>query len=67
MESQQPSQPELSPEAVEQKMVEESQKAGIPAFQFDPDAPPSKKLEQVEAVSCYCCRLCPVAASRDIY
>ncbi|EEQ86686.1 hypothetical protein RJZ56_006914 [Blastomyces dermatitidis] len=48
MESQQSQPPAVSPETIEKKMVEESEHVGIPAFQFDPDAPPSKKAEQVE-------------------
>ncbi|KAL2369755.1 hypothetical protein RJ035_005949 [Blastomyces gilchristii] len=48
MESQQSQPPAVSPKTIEKKMVEESEHAGIPAFQFDPDAPPSKKAEQVE-------------------
>ncbi|ODH23066.1 hypothetical protein ACO22_05420 [Paracoccidioides brasiliensis] len=41
--------PELLPETIEKNLVEESKKAGVPAFQFDPDAPNSKKEEQVKA------------------
>ncbi|KAK2814670.1 hypothetical protein FQN49_008114, partial [Arthroderma sp. PD_2] len=36
------------PESVEKRVVEESEKAGIPAFQFDPDASPEKKAEQAK-------------------
>ncbi|OAX81636.1 hypothetical protein ACJ72_04025 [Emergomyces africanus] len=47
MESQQTQPPvEVSPKTVEKNMVEESKKAGISAFQFDPDASPSEKAEQ---------------------
>ncbi|KKZ61256.1 hypothetical protein EMCG_04129 [[Emmonsia] crescens] len=49
MASQQNQPPGASAETIEKNMVEESKKAGIPAFQFDPDAPTSKKLEQVES------------------
>lgn len=41
----------ISPEDVEEKLVEESKKAGTVAYQFDPDASPEKKSEQVESVS----------------
>lgn len=34
----------------ENKIVEESQRAGIPAFQFDPDASPAAKAAQAGAV-----------------
>ncbi|KAF3483927.1 uncharacterized protein GIQ15_03251 [Arthroderma uncinatum] len=37
-----------SPESVEKKLVVESEKAGVPAFQFDPDASPEKKAEQAK-------------------
>ncbi|OJD12632.1 hypothetical protein AJ78_06804 [Emergomyces pasteurianus Ep9510] len=46
MESQRTQSPEVLPETIEKNMVEESKKAGIPAFQFDPDDSPSKKAEQ---------------------
>lgn len=39
-----------APEAIEQKLVDESKKAGVPAFQFDPDASPEKKAEQAKMV-----------------
>ncbi|EGE01667.1 membrane bound C2 domain-containing protein [Trichophyton equinum CBS 127.97] len=35
-------------ETIEQKLVDESKKAGVPAFQFDPDASPEKKAEQAK-------------------
>ena len=41
----------VTAEAAEKKMVEESKKAGVPAFNFDPDATPAQKLAQVKAVS----------------
>ncbi len=40
----------VSPEAAEKKIVEESKKAGIPAFQFDPNASMEQKKAQVRAV-----------------
>ncbi len=40
----------VSPEAAEKKIVEESKKAGVPAFQFDPDASMEQKKAQVRAV-----------------
>lgn len=39
-----------APETIEQKLVDESKKAGVPAFQFDPDASPEKKAEQAKMV-----------------
>lgn len=42
----------LTPENVEEKLVEESKKAGTVAYQFDPDASVEKKSEQVASVSC---------------
>lgn len=35
----------------QQKMVEESKNAGVPAFTFDPDATPEQKRAQAQAVS----------------
>ena len=35
----------------EKKIVEESQKAGVAAFHFDPDATPEQKAAQARAVS----------------
>ncbi|KAL2808922.1 C2 domain-containing protein [Aspergillus granulosus] len=39
----------IQPETVEQKLVDESRKAGIPAYQFDPDASPEAKAAAAEA------------------
>jgi hypothetical protein len=36
----------------QKKMVEESKKAGVPAFTFDPNATPEQKAAQARAVSC---------------
>ena len=35
----------------QKKMVEESKKAGVPAFTFDPNASPEEKAAQARAVS----------------
>lgn len=35
---------------VERKIVTEGQKAGVPAFHFDPDASPEEKAAQARAV-----------------
>lgn len=46
-----PLDPKLSKERAEEtenKIVEESVAAGVPAFKFNPDAPPSAKREQVK-------------------
>ena len=40
----------VTPEAAEKKIVEESKKAGVPAFNFDPDASMEQKKAQVRAV-----------------
>ncbi|PGH12434.1 hypothetical protein AJ79_04270 [Helicocarpus griseus UAMH5409] len=37
-----------SPETIEKRLVEESKRAGAPAYQFDPDAPISEKEDQVK-------------------
>lgn len=44
-------QSDLNPEAVEKALLEESRKAGAPAYQFDPDATPEEKAAAVKAVS----------------
>lgn len=36
-------------------MVQESKKAGVPAFSFNPDASPEEKKAQVRAVRVYTC------------
>lgn len=41
----------FSAEDVEKVLVEESKKAGAPAFQFDPNASPEEKAAQARAVS----------------
>lgn len=38
------------PELIEKKLVDESKRAGVPAYQFDPDASPEKKAEQARMV-----------------
>ncbi|KAL2010877.1 hypothetical protein VTN00DRAFT_3595 [Thermoascus crustaceus] len=42
-------QSDLNPEAVEKVLLEESRKAGAPAYQFDPDATPEEKAAVVKA------------------
>lgn len=42
---------QVRPETVEKVLVEESKKAGAPAFQFDPNAPPEEKAAAAKAVS----------------
>lgn len=39
-----------SPEDAEKAITEESKKAGVAAFQFDPDATPEEKAAQARAV-----------------
>jgi hypothetical protein len=41
----------LSAEAAEKTVVEEATKAGVAAYQFDPDSSPSEKHEQIKSVS----------------
>lgn len=43
--------PDIAPEAVEKVLVNETQKAGAPAYQFDPDASPEQKAAAAKAVS----------------
>jgi hypothetical protein len=40
----------VQPETVEKKLVDETRKAGLPAYQFDPDASPEEKAAEAEAV-----------------
>jgi hypothetical protein len=42
----------IPPELAEKKLVEESRKAGVPAFQFNPDDSPQAKAEAAKSVSC---------------
>lgn len=42
----------VSAEDAERKIVEESRKAGVAAFTFDPDATPEQKRAQARAVGC---------------
>ncbi|KAL3479044.1 hypothetical protein BJX99DRAFT_89862 [Aspergillus californicus] len=39
----------INPEVVEQKLVDETRKAGIPAYQFNPDASPEAKAAAAES------------------
>jgi hypothetical protein len=41
----------IRPELVEKVLVEETRKAGVPAYQFDPDASTDEKRAVVRAVS----------------
>lgn len=45
----------VTAEDAEKKIVEESRKAGVVAFNFDPDASPEEKKAQARAVSGGCC------------
>ena len=40
-------------EAAEKVLVEETRKAGMPAYQFDPNASPEEKAAAAEAVSLF--------------
>jgi hypothetical protein len=42
----------VTPDDAQKKMVEESKKAGVAAFTFDPNAAPEEKAAQARAVSC---------------
>ncbi|KAL4771021.1 hypothetical protein BDW60DRAFT_71742 [Aspergillus nidulans var. acristatus] len=39
----------IQPETVEKKLVEETRKAGLPAYQFNPDASPEEKAAEAES------------------
>ncbi|KAL4801980.1 hypothetical protein BDV18DRAFT_147987 [Aspergillus unguis] len=39
----------IQPDTVEKKLVDETRKAGLPAYQFDPDASPEEKAAAAEA------------------
>ena len=41
----------VTPEDAEAVIADESKKAGIPAFRFDPDASPEEKAEQARSVT----------------
>jgi hypothetical protein len=41
----------VTAEDAQKKLVDESQKAGVAAFTFDPDASPEEKAAQARAVS----------------
>jgi hypothetical protein len=41
---------DVSAEAAEHEIVEQSKNAGVAAFQFDPDASPAEKRAQAKAV-----------------
>ena len=40
----------VNPDTVEQTLVDETRKAGVPAYQFDPDASPEDKAAAAKAV-----------------
>lgn len=42
---------QMAPEDAEKVIIEETKKAGMPAYQFDPDASPEEKAAQAQAVS----------------
>lgn len=41
---------DVQPEAVEKALLDETKKAGVPAFQFDPNAPPEEKAAAAQSV-----------------
>ena len=43
---------QITANAAEKEIVEQSKNAGVAAFQFDPDATPEQKRAQAKAVSC---------------
>lgn len=50
IEAAQDPQSNVSAEDAQKVLVNESKKAGVPAYQFDPDAPPEQKRAQVKMV-----------------
>lgn len=42
---------QVTADQAQKEIVERSKNAGVPAFQFDPDASPEEKREQARAVS----------------
>ncbi|KAI9925730.1 hypothetical protein ASPWEDRAFT_173811 [Aspergillus wentii DTO 134E9] len=40
---------DVQPEAVEKALLDETKKAGVPAFQFDPNAPPEEKAAAAQS------------------
>lgn len=53
VESAQDSNSPISAKNVEKKIVEDSLRAGVAAFSFDPDASPEEKAAQAKAVRCF--------------
>jgi hypothetical protein len=43
-------QSKVNPDTVEEKLVEETREAGVPAYQFDPDASPEAKAAAAQSV-----------------
>ena len=43
-------QSEVRAEDAEQELIDETKKAGMPAYQFDPDASPEEKAAEAQAV-----------------
>lgn len=43
-------QSKVNPEKVEKTLVEDSREAGVPAYQFDPNASPEEKAAAAESV-----------------
>lgn len=52
-------QAETNPDKVEKQLVDETRKAGLPAYQFDPDASPEEKAAEAEAVRLIYSLICP--------
>ncbi len=48
-----------NPDKVEQQLVDDTRKAGLPAYQFDPDASPEEKAAEAEAVRLNYLLVCP--------
>ena len=44
-------QSKVNPDKVEEMLVDETRKAGVPAYQFDPNASPEDKAEAAGSVS----------------
>jgi hypothetical protein len=40
----------VNPDKIEEKVVEDAQQAGVPAYQFDPDASPEDKANAAKGV-----------------
>lgn len=43
----------IQPDTVEKKLVDQNREAGLPAYQFDPDASPEDKAAAAESVGSF--------------